>query len=78
MVGAGDWPAAPTARLRKIVTAETERVNQELQQREADEAREAEQKIAELQAAIGDTLQAERERLAPGGRGPQGRHPQAA
>ncbi len=52
-----------TAALRKIVAAETERVNQELQQRETDEARETDQKVAELQAAIQDTLQAERERL---------------
>ena len=39
-------------------------MNQELQQRERDEQRETEQKVGELQAAIGDTLQAERERLA--------------
>jgi len=52
-----------TSVLRKIVAAETERVNAELQQRERDEQRETEQKVAELQAAIGDTLQAERERL---------------
>ena len=52
-----------TARLRKIVAAETERVNSELQQRERDEQRETEQKVGELQAAIEDTLQAERERL---------------
>ncbi|MBM4407471.1 MAG: DNA-directed RNA polymerase subunit beta' [Chloroflexi bacterium] len=65
VVGAGEKGGKDaTARLRKIVSAETERVNQELQQREQDEARETEQKIGELSAAIGDTLQAERERLA--------------
>jgi len=38
-------------------------VNEELQQREADEARATEQKVADLQAAINETLQAERDRL---------------
>ena len=53
-----------TARLHKLVRAETDRVNDELQQREADEARATEEKIAALEAAIGDTLAAEKGRLA--------------
>src|SRR5204862_1670939 len=52
-----------TSRLQKIVRAETERVNDELKQREADEARATEEKVAALEAAIGDTLSAERDRL---------------
>src|SRR5438093_4037066 len=52
------------ARLTKIVRAETERVNEELQGREADEAKATDEKVAALEAAIGDTLSAERERLA--------------
>jgi DNA-directed RNA polymerase subunit beta' len=51
------------ARLRKVVSAETERVNGELEQREEDEARAVEQKIADLRAAMDDTLRAERESL---------------
>jgi DNA-directed RNA polymerase subunit beta' len=52
-----------TARLRKIVRAETDRVNDELQQREADEARATDEKVAALESAIGDTLTAEKDRL---------------
>ena len=64
IVAAGDKGGREaTSRLRKIVGAETERVNEELQQREADEARATEQKVADLQSAINDTLQAERDRL---------------
>src|SRR6266566_1911016 len=53
-----------TARLRKIVRAETDQVNDELQQREADDARATDEKIAALDAAISDTLTAEKDRLA--------------
>jgi DNA-directed RNA polymerase subunit beta' len=53
-----------TARLRKIVQAETERVNAELQQREKDEERAVEQKIEDLRSGIDDTLRGEREQLA--------------
>jgi len=64
VVAAGDTGGKEaTARLRKIVSAETERVNEELQQREADEARSTEQKLADLSASLQDTLQAERDRL---------------
>jgi len=64
IVAAGDKGGREaTSRLRKIVGAETERVNEELQQREADEARATEQKVADLESAINDTLQAERDRL---------------
>ena len=52
-----------TAALRKIVAAETERVNSELQQREADEARSVAQKVEDLQLAVDAELEAERERL---------------
>jgi DNA-directed RNA polymerase subunit beta' len=52
-----------TAALRKIVAAETERVTQEVQQREADEARQTEQAIADLNSGLQDALQAERDRL---------------
>jgi len=53
-----------TAKLRKIVAAETERVNAELQQRETDEARAVEDRITELRAAIDETLQHERDQRA--------------
>jgi DNA-directed RNA polymerase subunit beta' len=52
-----------TAALRKIVSAETERVNSELQQREKDEERAVEQKVADLTAGVEDTLRGEREQL---------------
>ncbi|MBA2717615.1 MAG: DNA-directed RNA polymerase subunit beta' [Chloroflexi bacterium] len=55
-----------TAALRKIVSAETERVNSELQQREKDEARAVEQQIADLTAGVDDTLRGEREQLSGG------------
>ncbi|HEY6057317.1 MAG TPA: DNA-directed RNA polymerase subunit beta', partial [Candidatus Limnocylindrales bacterium] len=64
VVAAGDTGGKEAlARLRRIAGAETERVNSELQQRERDEERATQQKIDDLQGAIGDTLQAERERL---------------
>src|SRR6185295_19394773 len=53
-----------TAALRKIVSAETERVNAELQQRVKDEERAVEQKVADLQAGIDETLRHEKEELA--------------
>jgi DNA-directed RNA polymerase subunit beta' len=53
-----------TARLRKIVGAETERVNAELQQRERDEERAVEQKIEDLRASVDETLRHEKEQLA--------------
>ena len=53
-----------TAALRKIVSAETERVNAELQQREKDEERAVDQKVADLQAGIDETLRHEKEELA--------------
>jgi DNA-directed RNA polymerase subunit beta' len=52
-----------TAALRKIVSAETERVNAELQQRERDEERAVEGRIADLVAGVDDTLRGEREQL---------------
>jgi DNA-directed RNA polymerase subunit beta' len=55
---------AALATLRKITAAETERVNLELQQREADEERAVEQKVADLRAGMDETLGAERDKLA--------------
>src|SRR5439155_1050979 len=52
-----------TAALRKIVSAETERVNAELQQREKDEERAVEGKIADRVAGVDETLRGEREQL---------------
>jgi DNA-directed RNA polymerase subunit beta' len=49
-----------TARLRKVVAEYTEQVNADLQQREADEARAVEQKIADLSSGVDETLQHER------------------
>ncbi len=49
-----------TARLRKVVGEYTEQVNADLQQREADEARAVEQKVADLKAGMDETLQHER------------------
>jgi DNA-directed RNA polymerase subunit beta' len=60
--GAGGKDA--TARLRKIVTSETERVTAELKQRAADEAAGTEQKVQDLVAAMDESLRAERESLA--------------
>src|SRR5258705_361677 len=64
VVAAGDKVGKEaTAALRKIVSAETERVNAELQQREKDEERAVEQKIADLQAGIAETLSHEKAQL---------------
>jgi DNA-directed RNA polymerase subunit beta' len=64
VVAAGDKAGKEaTAALRKIVSAETERVNAELQQREKDEERAVEQKIADLQAGIAETLSHEKAQL---------------
>jgi DNA-directed RNA polymerase subunit beta' len=65
VVAAGDKGGKEaTAALRKIVSAETERVNAELQQREKDEERAVEQKVADLQAGIAETLTHEKAELA--------------
>jgi DNA-directed RNA polymerase subunit beta' len=65
IVGAGEKGGkAATTRLRSVVTAETERVNEEIQSRERDEALAVEQKVADLRAAMDETLRAEREQLA--------------
>jgi DNA-directed RNA polymerase subunit beta' len=49
-----------TARLRKVVSEYSEQVNADLQQREADEERAVEQKIADLSSGVDETLQHER------------------
>ena len=54
---------AATARLRAVVGAETERVTEEIQQRERDEAVAVEQKVADLRAAMDETLRAEKDQL---------------
>ena len=65
VVAAGDKGGKDaTARLRKIVAAETERVTEELKQRGLDEERSMEQKVQDLVAAMDESLQAERETLA--------------
>ncbi len=51
------------AKLRKIATAETERVGSEIEQRAADEERGTEQKVQDLQSSMDEALQAEREKL---------------
>jgi DNA-directed RNA polymerase subunit beta' len=51
------------AKLRKIVAAETERVDEDLKQREADEARSVEQKLEELRAAMDEAVQHRRDAL---------------
>ena len=52
------------AKLRKIATAETERINSQSEQRALDEERGTEQKVEDLVAAMDETLRAERETLA--------------
>ena len=65
VVAAGDKGGKEaTTRLRKIVAEHTEQVNAELQQRERDEERAVEQKVADLQAGISETLAHEKEQLA--------------
>jgi DNA-directed RNA polymerase subunit beta' len=54
---------AASARLRTVVSAETERVNEEIQSRERDEALAVDQKVADLRAAMDDSLRQEREQL---------------
>ncbi len=64
VVAAGDKGGkAATAALRKIVAAETDRISEAAAQRATDEERGTEQKIQDLQAAMEETLQAEREQL---------------
>ncbi len=70
VLAAGEKPGKDAnAKLRKIVAAETERVNQELQDRERDEERAVEQKIADLRAGVDEALAHERERLAESAQG---------
>jgi len=65
IVAAGDKGGKDAvARLRAVVSAETERVNEEIQARERDEATAVEQKVDDLRAAMDDALRAERETLA--------------
>jgi DNA-directed RNA polymerase subunit beta' len=64
IVAAGDKGGREaTTRLRKVVAEYTEQVNADLQQREADEERAVEQKVADLAAGMEETLQHERDGL---------------
>ena len=64
IVAAGDKGGkTATARLRAVVGAETERVNEEIQGRERDEATAVDQKVADLRAAMDETLAAEKAQL---------------
>jgi DNA-directed RNA polymerase subunit beta' len=49
-----------TAKLRSVASAETERVNEEIQQRERDEATAVDQKIADLRAGMDEAIAAEK------------------
>jgi DNA-directed RNA polymerase subunit beta' len=65
IVAAGDKGGkTATTRLRAVVSAEIERVNEEIQARERDEASAVEQKVADLRAAMDETLRSERAQLA--------------
>jgi DNA-directed RNA polymerase subunit beta' len=64
IVSAGDKGGKEaTARLRKVVSEYTEQVNTDLKQREADEARDVEQQIADLTTSMQEALQHERDVL---------------
>ena len=65
IVAAGDKGGKEaTARLRKVVSAYSEQVDAEFKQRDADEARAVEAKVADLQAGMQEALQHERAGLA--------------
>jgi DNA-directed RNA polymerase subunit beta' len=64
IVAAGDKGGkTATTRLRAVVSAEIERVNEEIQTRERDEATAVDQKVADLRAAMDETLRAEKDKL---------------
>jgi len=64
VVAAGDKAGRDAkSRLRKVVTAEIERVNVELQEREREEERAADQKVADLRTSVDETLTHERDKL---------------
>jgi DNA-directed RNA polymerase subunit beta' len=64
IVAAGDKGGkTATARLRAVVGAETERITEEIQTRERDEAIAVDQKIADLRAGMDETLAAEKGQL---------------
>jgi DNA-directed RNA polymerase subunit beta' len=54
---------AASTKLRQVVQAETERVNEAIQTRERDEALAVDQKVADLRSAMDETLREEREKL---------------
>ncbi len=65
IVGSGDKGGKEAiARLRAVVSVETERVNEGLQSRERDEATAVDQKVADLRAGMEDAVRAKREELA--------------
>jgi DNA-directed RNA polymerase subunit beta' len=64
IVAAGDKGGkVATSRLRAVVQAETERVNEEIQSRERDEEVAVDQKVADLRAAMDETVRAEKDQL---------------
>ena len=64
IVAAGDKGGkTATAKLRSVVSAETERINEEIQQRERDEETAVEQKVADLRAAMDEAIAAEKGQL---------------
>ena len=66
VVAAGDKGGKEAlSRLRKIATAESDRVTSEQAQRASDEERGTEQKVQDLQAAMDEALRAEREQARP-------------
>jgi DNA-directed RNA polymerase subunit beta' len=65
IVAAGDSGGKDAlAKLRKVVGAEIERVNEAIQTRERDEERAVEQKVEDLRAGVDETLRHEKEQLA--------------
>ena len=79
IVAAGD-KGGKTARRASAPSsgAETERVNEEIQERERDEATAVDQKIADLRAAMDETLRGREGPAQGAGPGPEGRAAQAA
>jgi DNA-directed RNA polymerase subunit beta' len=64
VVAAGDKGGkTATAKLRSVVSAETERITEEIQQRERDEETAVEQKVADLRAAMDEAIAAEKGQL---------------
>jgi DNA-directed RNA polymerase subunit beta' len=64
IVAAGEKAGkAATSKLRSVVQAETDRVNEEIQQRERDEETAVDQKVADLRASMDETIASEKAQL---------------